>query len=114
METFERTLQSYMPQVPPQTDAEMQASLERAWAHADPARFAQQQASLGQQAFFECEGPRWIVSKMRDYVETKRLRGHDVAFYEGRGWIRRTFAVRGERAIVETVARYAAAYSSEP
>lgn len=100
-------LQRYLPQVPPQIDAATLSAI--FWTRmADlPA-----QSLVSKDAFIEGEGPRWAVAKIRDFVATKRLQGINLTMYEGRGWLRRAFAVRGDRPSVEAISRFIAMSNS--
>ena len=92
-------MRQMLPQVMPQISSELMAQMEMAETRA---RLTAQQCRP-QGAAVRGTGPRWEVAKIRDFVAEMRLIGHDVEMYEGKGWIRRGFAVRGEQPIIQKI-----------
>lgn len=51
-------------------------------------------------------GPLWWGA-IREAVARCRFEGRNVELFEGRGWLTRTFVIRGDDAVVAAIARWA-------
>lgn len=54
-------------------------------------------------AFFQMEVGRLLCRNVREMLESEKFCGRNINFIEGKGWISRTFTVRGAPSDIDAV-----------